>query len=537
MKRLIAFSALTAAMALPAFGGEPAGLLQTFLDTSKAYNALPVVKRTPAFRLEPVEKRKQWYYICDGDRHVGLIGEDVQLFDKEAKYSGSKVDNTCFADGARLCLTMGGYHTEIPRMTSRKLTITKDRGDSIEFKHEQVHPGGYAGSIEFRVAWDERLGHVIYANSHFIMPEPKQIEFNNFMAGWVSDLRDRQKRWQKTVRGRLADGRIVFVHHSPVNLPRDEVQPGGFLGFVTEERMNPFAEMLEASGPVYFDTCSVWYDQHMVMRAPQAKQSDGMYHLRARYRLLSVPASIARELEAVAVDNSVVPGANRHLVRAGFLLNKVNDFENFVPSDRVYNGAIFQHIDASEGEAHSGKYSLALHGPGPGKVKVASPVGGGPPLPAENGKSYRLAAWVKTKGLKDGGAYLEVSGWRENQRFTSQSEPKLAGDHDWTRLQIEFGPMSGAWGSICAPRAPGPPGSMTWNWWNCHDELRDNDQKGNGYESVTYEWVPIRPRWRGCDCHTTVDMHVVDRGGRSRGGAVPGHREGRPHPDRERAPL
>jgi len=40
---------------------------------------------------------------------------------------------------------------------------------------------------------------------------------------------------------------------------------------------------------------------------------------------------------------------------------------------------------------------------------------------------------------------------------------------------------------------------MTWNWWNCHDELRDNDQKENGYESVTYEWIPIRPRWRGCD--------------------------------------
>ena len=157
MKRLIASSVLMAAMALPALGSDSAGLLQKFLDTSKAYNALPAVKRTPAFRLEPVEKRKQWYYICDGDRHVGVIGEDVQLFDKEAKYSGSKVDNSCFVDGARLCLTMGPFHTETPRMTSRKLTITKDRGDSIEFKHEQVHSEGYAGSIEFRVVWDERL--------------------------------------------------------------------------------------------------------------------------------------------------------------------------------------------------------------------------------------------------------------------------------------------------------------------------------------------------------------------------------------------
>jgi hypothetical protein len=451
MRPLAAFVLLATTMALPAFGAEPAGLLQKFLNTSKAYNALPAVKRTPAFHLEPVGKRKQWYYICDGDRHVGLIGEDVQLFDKEAKYEGSKTDNACSADGARLCLTMHSFDTEIPRMTSRKLTITKDRGDSIEFKHEQVHPEGYAGSIEFRVVLDERLGYVIYADSCFIMPEPKAIEFNNFMAGWVADLRDNHKRWQKTVRGRLADGRIVFVYHSPVNLPRDEVQPGGFLGFVTEERMNPFAEMIESSAPVFFDTCSVVYDQHMVMKAPQAKEADGMYHLRARYRLLSVPAAVARELEAVAVDNSAGSGPHPYLVRAGFLLNKVNDFENFIPSDRVCNAAIFQHIDASAGEAHSGKYSLALRGPGPGKVKVASPVGGGPPLPSEKGGSYRLSAWVKTKGLADGGAYLEVGGWKDNQRFTNRSEPKLTGDHDWTRLQITFGPTDGGIGiKLCA---------------------------------------------------------------------------------------
>ena len=47
-KRLVAFAVLAATMAIPAFAAEPAGLLQKFLDTSKAYHALPVVKRTPA---------------------------------------------------------------------------------------------------------------------------------------------------------------------------------------------------------------------------------------------------------------------------------------------------------------------------------------------------------------------------------------------------------------------------------------------------------------------------------------------------------
>jgi len=155
----------------------------------------------------------------------------------------------------------------------------------------------------------------------------------------------------------------------------------------------------------------------------------------------------------VAVDSSTLPGARPRLTRSGFMLNKVNDFETFLPSDRVCNAALWQHIEPTTGEAHSGKYALALRGPGPGKVKVASPVGGGPPLPVTSGASYRLSAWVKTKGLKDGGAYLQVSSWRgpPQERFTIVTEPKLAGDHDWTRLQIEFGPVTGGMSiKLCA---------------------------------------------------------------------------------------
>lgn len=106
-----------------------AGELQEWLEKSRAYAALPAVKHTPDFHLELIRpgqegKRNPWYYICDGDRRIGAIGDDVQLFDKEADYRDGKLDNTCFADGARLCLTMGPYHTEILPISSRKLTVT-----------------------------------------------------------------------------------------------------------------------------------------------------------------------------------------------------------------------------------------------------------------------------------------------------------------------------------------------------------------------------------------------------------------------------
>jgi len=49
---------------------------------------------------------------------------------------------------------------------------------------------------------------------------------------------------------------------------------------------------------------------------------------------------------------------------------------------------------------------------------------------------------VKTKGLEDGGAYLQADdvfyNW-DDIKATRTTE-KLSGDHDWTRLQVEFTP-------------------------------------------------------------------------------------------------
>jgi len=435
----------------------PAGEIQGILNKSKAFAALPKMKHTPAFRLEPFEpvqhreeaKGKQWWYICDGNERIGLITtwlNHVELFRfspevaKGVKYEIPAIYHWANLIGARLPLEMCGYHSPVPPSTSFKLTFTKEQGDSLEFKAEQTHKGGYSGGTEFRLAWDERLGYVLYCTSHFVMPEPRQIEFSNLLAGGVSESRDDHKRWQKTIRGRLADGRITFVHHNPVHIPVDNVEAGGFVGFATEEDMNPFVELLETSGPVFLATCSQWYDQHIAMKAPEAKEADGLYHLRAKYRMLSLPAAVARELEAMAVYTSPAEGESG---MAGFLQGKLNDFETSVPRGKVYNGPIWQPgINATEGEAHSGSKSIALGGLGPGKVKTASPIGGGPAVYGESSKRYRLAAWVKAKGLEDGGAWLQVDDvffdWQD-VKATRKTE-KLTGNHDWTRLEVDFTP-------------------------------------------------------------------------------------------------
>jgi hypothetical protein len=439
MSNVSAWAFVVAGLVALAFGPSraSAGELQNMLDKSKAFAALPRMKHTPAFRLELFDARQypkeaqgqQWWYICDGKERVGLITTwfdgHVELFrfspevDKGAKYELPAVYHWANLIGARL------------PTNGARFTFTKDAGDSLEFKTE---------TTEFRLAWDERLGYVLNGIGHFATPKPQEIEFSNLLAGGISESRDDHKRWQKTMRGLLLDGRISFVHHNPVNIPKDDVQAGGFVGFVTEEKMNPFVEVLEANGPVYFATCSQWYDQHIRMKAPQTKEADGLYHVRARYRLLSVPGAVARELEAMAVYTSPATGESG---MAGFLQNKVNDFETSVPRGKMYNGPIWQPgINATEGVAHSGTKSIAVGGLGPGKVKSASPIGGGPAIYGESSKRYRLAAWVKTQGLEDGGAYVQVDdvffNW-EDVKATRRTE-KLTGDRDWTRLEVDFTP-------------------------------------------------------------------------------------------------
>jgi len=93
-----------------------------------------------------------------------------------AKYEIPPIYHWANLIGARPPLEMCGYHSPVPPVESFKLTFAKDKGDSLEFKSEQTHKGGYRGGTEFRLAW-----------------------------------------------------------HNPVNTPVDHVEAGGFVGFVTEQ--------------------------------------------------------------------------------------------------------------------------------------------------------------------------------------------------------------------------------------------------------------------------------------------------------------
>lgn len=438
---LLLFAALGCVMA------ASAGRLQNFLDKSDTYRALPVRDHVPTFRVVAFPppgdhaRGSEWYWLYDGKQKIGLVQtwtREVEMFrftppddGKIVHYRIPEIHHWPTLVGARI--QMSGYQT-LPPVEALDFTWARKQGEALEFTTVQRHKGGVEGAATLRLAWDERLGYIWRGTVHYKMAEPHEIEFTNLLAGGVSDSRNNRKRWQKTVRGSV-DGEIRYVCHNPLNVPAEDIDPRGFVGFVTEPEMNPFVEVERLSQPLFMLTCSQWYDQHILARAPTEKEADGLCHVRAVYRLLSIPAGVARELEQTAKASEPTPGAGR----PGFLANHVNDFERPIDPNRVYNGALWRHTVLSTEEAHSGQHSIKLTGRGLTQPVSASPTGGGTGVYGETGKRYRLSAWVKAR-LEEGEAYLQADDylWNEGDVRATRRSKGLWGNSKWSELSLEF---------------------------------------------------------------------------------------------------
>jgi hypothetical protein len=173
------------------------------------------------------------------------------------------------------------------------------------------------------------------------------------------------------------------------------------------------------------------------MKPPRTREADGLYHARARYRFLSLPGAVARELESKAIQ--AVPSRRRRAL--GFRLNRPNDFETFIAPEDGFNGGVWRRARRSNEQAHSGRYSLKVTGRGVGKPVSIAPIRGGPAVVGESAHRYRLTAWVMTD-LSEGAAYLRVDDvrWSWDDLRATRKSSELSGRNGWTRLVIEFQP-------------------------------------------------------------------------------------------------
>jgi len=271
------------------------------------------------------------------------------------------------------------------------------------------------------------------------MEKPRRFEYANMLPNGVADSRDDRKRYQKSIWTRR-DGTICYIYQNPRLLISrggsawaDQPADGGFVGFVTEPDMNPFIEVVRTP-PLTFLTCPVWYDQHVIALQPKTKSEDGLYHISAAYRFLSLPLPLARELEEAARTTFPKSKDDGPL---GFRQGVVNDCETLVPDGVPYNGCIWKYGASYDGTiGHSGTHSIRVGGGG-----LAQPAHGGPLIHVDHGKRYRFSAWVRTRGVAGKGACLQVKPRVDVE--TAVSSPSLTGDQDWTLLAVDYTPVEG----------------------------------------------------------------------------------------------
>jgi hypothetical protein len=427
----------------------PGGRLQHFVENTRSYSNLAARAHKPKFHLVRVNDphySPDHYWILDDRQQIGVlnlwIGE-IEMFrpfppeGAPVTYRMPAVHHWATLQGPRITMVPQGTWTNTDEIAclqqggeTLRLRCRKELGDRSEMTQY------------FTLRFHPVLGYLWDCRFQMQTRSPQQFEYSNLLTGGLSDSRARRKRYQKCIWTRR-DGTLCYMYQNPLLLMQnagpewtDTPEDGGFVGFVAEEEMNPFLEIVESTPRTTMATCSQWYDQHVFNMPPTQPGEDGRYHVTASYRLLSLPLPVARELEAAA--STLLPADPRRK-GFGFRQEMINDFETLIPTNTLYNGALWRaRVDNRIG--YSGTRSLRLEGP-----SRREPVGGGTAIYVETGKRYRLSAWVRTRRVTGAGAYLRVNecfwSW-EDVRATHRSKA-LTGDNDWTRLELEFEPGAG----------------------------------------------------------------------------------------------
>jgi hypothetical protein len=428
----------------------PGGRLQAFIESSRCYADLPRHKHQPNFRLSPVREPSKYcrgesdypgtfFWILDSEQRIGLLNlvvGEIEMFRAFPPPDGTRVEYRMpvvhgweTLQGPRIAIAPQGTWT-----AAYEMVRLPDDGTSLRLRYRENRDGRTPVEHRFILRFDPVLGYLWDCEFEMRMDTSRRLEYANLLPKSVADSRDERKRYQKCIWTRR-DGAVCYMYQNPRSLIHgagrewaDQPADGGFVGFVAEPDMNPFVEIVR-SAPATFVTCPVWYDQHVIALPPKQPESNGQYRVEAAYRFLSLPLAVAKELEDAALATLPKSKGDGPM---GFRQNIVNDFETLVPDGTPYNGCIWGHSAKHDRTiGHSGTHSLRLNG-----GETAQPVHGGPLMHMEQGRRYRLSAWVRTRAVTGKGACLRLK-TREDAK-TALFSRSLTGDQDWTRLSIDF---------------------------------------------------------------------------------------------------
>lgn len=317
------------------------------------------------------------------------------------------------------------------------------------------HPDGGSEIHKYCFYFDSSLNR--YVIDTFVELRSKRNihgEYCNFYVAGLGDSRKEKKKYKKTI---FTDskGNLSYFYQNPctplAKNMRDrnlrKIKTGGFIGFFTEEDINPVIEIIESSPESFSLTCDCWYDEHLSINSPGKENfSNGFYNANIHYRLISLPEKVCRKIEKSAKQFDI----GKYSVMIPFVHNEVNNLETQINPYKEFTGccwlitnneSTYSPISWCKIEGYSGKKSIRLYGCTPDTV-IADVVRG-PAIHGYSNKKYYVSVYVKTKNVEGQGAYIQLDEvyYHPANVQVSHTSRKLNGNNDWTLLSFEFKPV------------------------------------------------------------------------------------------------
>ena len=305
----------------------------------------------------------------------------------------------------------------------------------------------------FEIGWDAELGEYSFIfSADFRYAAHCAIEFLNFYPRGACHSQAEGQRYTHTVWKGRGDKWHSFPHNGiytsqvvgPYRVKYFDPEDGQ-IGFGVDDKFNPLFTVLEATPELETHTCSMWRDEHFIIRPGGLEnREDGFFHTSARVRLQNLEPVAMRQLLDKSEPVSISPADATRCQYPAFTIGQLCDFETAAPVDvpgyQSFWSFAPEHPCLSwlgSGGRRKGRCLAIDLIPGRNIEERVFPTAAHPqPGP---GKRCRLTAWVNTKDISGeawiGLARHEYTPANVTDRATSRL---LEGGQDWTELTVEF---------------------------------------------------------------------------------------------------
>ncbi|MBU4366479.1 MAG: hypothetical protein L6437_02995 [Kiritimatiellae bacterium] len=216
---------------------------------------------------------------------------------------------------------------------------------------------------------------------------------------------------------------------------------GAWIAYAAHPEFNPAMLIREANAPIQFATCSQLFDEHLIWQSAGLDELDeGYFHFVMRTEFVNLPAALAQEFLAGAMDPPRPARWRTKLIALPFHMGVENSFETSADPWEPEDCPIIVLEDMAcwaDDAAHSGSRSLKLTGEAFHHWKTLMPVGA--VCSVQPNSRYRLSGWIKTEGVERF-ARLELASYEYtyNNIIDITHSAHVAGDTDWTYVETDL---------------------------------------------------------------------------------------------------